>query len=77
MSLEELLQYPIIGLSQDSDTFRLYESFFAEYGLELKINLETATMGQVRDFVIGNLGIGCASPDYLQPVIDEGKVVKV
>ena len=73
ISLRELTEYPLIGLGYDTDTYKLYGNYFADHGLEMKLSIEAATMGQVRDFVIGNLGMGCASPEYVRPAIDNGK----
>lgn len=77
VSLEEICSHPFVGLGKHTETYTIYDRFFAEKGLEFFLNIETATTEQTLSFVADNLGIGCVSSRYAYPAIEEGKIIEV
>lgn len=77
VSLGEICRHPIIGLGKHTETYAIYDRFFAEKGLEFSLDIETATTEQILSFVADNLGIGCVSSHYAYPAIEEGKIIEV
>lgn len=56
--LEELCQYPIISLGEQTGTYAFYTRFFAEHHLNFAPDIEAATADQILPMVKANLGIG-------------------
>ena len=77
VSLEEVCSYPVVGLGKHTETYQIYDRFFAEKGLDFFLNIETSTTEQTLSFVIDNLGIGCVASNYAYPAIEEGKLIEV
>lgn len=77
VTLKDVCRHPIVGLGKHTETYAIYDRFFAEKGLEFSLNIETATTEQTLSFVEDNLGIGCVSSNYAYPAIDEGRIIEV
>ena len=77
VSLEDVCKYPVVGLGKHTETYQIYDRFFAEKGLDFFLNIETSTTEQTLSFVIDNLGIGCVASNYAYPAIKEGKLIEV
>ena len=77
ISLTDLVKYPLVGPGKHIETYEVYNRFFAEKGATFHINIETTSPEQAISFVIDNLGIGCLSPDYVEPAISKGQLIKV
>ena len=68
LSLEELTQYPLIGLGSDTVSFRFFSRFFSQRQLPFHLDIETATADQILPFVREGLGIGFVPEEFLQEV---------
>lgn len=77
VALEEVCRYPIVGLGKHTETYQIYDHFFAERGLDFFLNIETSTTEQTLSFVIDGLGIGCVASNYAYPAIKKGKLIEV
>lgn len=68
LSLEELTQYPLIGLGPDTVSFRFFSRFFAQHQLPFHLDIETATADQILPFVREGLGIGFVPEEFLREI---------
>lgn len=68
LSLEELTQYPLIGLGPDTVSFRFFSRFFSQHQLSFRLDIETATADQILPFVMEGLGIGFVPEEFLQEI---------
>lgn len=66
LPLEELAQYPLIGLGPDTVSFRFFSKFFSQHQLPFHLDIETATADQILPFVREGLGIGFVPEEFLQ-----------
>ena len=66
LSLEELIQYPLIGLGPDTVSFRFFSRFFSRRQLPFRLDIETAAADQILPFVREGLGIGFVPEEFLQ-----------
>lgn len=57
-TLQELSDYPLICLGEDTMTYRFYDTFYRSHGLLLRPELEAATTDQILPMVKANLGLG-------------------
>ncbi|MEE3467049.1 MAG: LysR family transcriptional regulator [Eubacterium sp.] len=77
VSLTELVTYPIITLSKNTETFTYHDQLFAKHGVILSPYIETHTMRQALAFVESDMGITCLDEDYARPSIEEGKIFQI
>lgn len=68
LPLEELIQYPLIGLGPDTVSFRFFSRFFSRHRLPFHLDIETATADQILPFVREGLGIGFVPEEFLQDI---------
>lgn len=66
LSIEELSQYPLIGLGPGTVSFRFFSRFFSQHRLPFYLDIETATADQILPFVREGLGIGFVPEEFLQ-----------
>lgn len=66
LSLEELSQYPLIGLGPGTVSFRFFSRAFSQHQLPFRLDIETATADQILPFVREGLGIGFVPEGFLQ-----------
>lgn len=64
VSLTELLEYPLISLSRNTETYALYEEWFRSYGITFSPDVEAATAGQIIPMVKGGLGVGFIPEEF-------------
>ncbi|MBQ9608989.1 MAG: LysR family transcriptional regulator [Lachnospiraceae bacterium] len=77
VSIKELMNYPLISLWHDTESYNLNRSFFAEHGLEFNPSIETTSTGQTLGYTKGNLGISCIHPKEATEAIKEKKVFQL
>lgn len=64
LSINEILEYPIIGLSKNTMSNIIFTEFFANYNLDFKPDIELETSDLIVPAVENNLGIGIV-PEFL------------
>ncbi len=64
VSLTELLEYPLISLSRNTETYALYEEWFRSYGITFSPDVEAATAGQIIPMVKSGLGVGFIPEEF-------------
>ncbi len=62
---EELCRHSLIGLGQGTMSYRFYESWFSQFGLSFRPDIEAATADQVLPMVKSGLGIGFVPEEFL------------
>ena len=77
VSIKELMDYPLISLWHDTETYSYYRNFFAEHGLEFNPAIETTSTGQSLGYVKGNIGLACIHEREAEAAIKENKVFKI
>lgn len=73
-TLQELTGYPWISLSQKTQTFRFYDTFFMHRGLSFEPELQAATMDQILPMVKRDLGLAFLPEFMARPAIRAGEI---
>ena len=66
VSLEELLNYPLISLGTDTKSFEFYSEIFTRHGLPYQPDIEAFTADQILPMVEADLGVGFIPEDFLR-----------
>ena len=66
VSLEELLNYPLISLGTDTKSFVFYSEIFTSHGLPYQPDIEAFTADQILPMVEADLGVGFVPKDFLR-----------
>lgn len=74
LTLEELVEHPIICLAPGTCTWDYLEQFFQSRGIELKPSFQLMTNSLVVSFVERSLGLGIAVEPFAKPAIQAGTV---
>ncbi|MBR1741080.1 MAG: LysR family transcriptional regulator [Lachnospiraceae bacterium] len=77
LSIKELKKYPLVGLSQNTETFQFYSQFFANHHLSFEPDIEVPTATQIFPFVIKNFGLGFVNSEYAIEVLGYGDVFQI
>lgn len=75
--LEDLKEYPWIGLGKDSVTHRMYKDFFIGHGVDYEPDMEVASSDLMIPLIENNFGIGFVPKKLAQPFLKEGKLVRI
>ncbi len=71
MTLAELADYTLIGLSKNTKTYEFYADLFSAHGVDYLPDTEAATADQILPFVRNDLGIGFVPAEFLEDISDE------
>ena len=77
LTLEELAQYPLVGLDSHTATFDFYSEIFSEHGVKFLPDIEAATADQILPMVKSGLGIGFVPESFAQDDILSGSVFPI
>ena len=77
VSLAELVEFPLITLSKDTESFIYHDQLFAKHGVVLAPYIETHTMRQALAFAESDMGITCLEEAYIRPSIEKGLIFKI
>lgn len=69
LSLQELLNYPIVCMEKGTTTRNFWDNIFREQGLELKPNVEVNSNDLISPTVLHNLGIGFVPYKFARPYL--------
>jgi len=75
--LSEIMNYPLISLNSETETFKYYHDFCAEYGFEFKPSIETTSVGQTLIYTKENLGISCIHPKDAEQAIKNKQIFQI
>lgn len=77
LSLQELNEYPLICLGENTMTYRFYDAFYHSHGLMLRPELEAATTDQILPMVKANLGLGYIPEVFAKKDLPNGEICKI
>lgn len=63
---EQLKQFPLIGLGENTSSFSFYSEFFRRMGMSYMPDVEAATADQILPMIKSELGIGFVPTDFLE-----------
>ena len=75
--LQNLMEYPLIGLGKGTATWHLYRDFFLKHNIDMEFDMEVATSDLLLPLIQNNLGIGFVPESMALPLLDKGMVVKI
>lgn len=77
MELRDLKGYPLVGLGRETVTYELYKDFFVRHKVDMELDIEVATSDLMLPLLKNNFGLGFVPEQMAQPLIREGKLVKI
>ena len=77
ISLQELIQYPLAGLTEATMSHQFYENFFAAHGLPLNYDIELASADLLLPVVVHNLGLAFMPEDLAAQALSEKRIVSI
>lgn len=77
LELEDIKNYPWIGLGRGSATYELYRNFFIEHKIDMEPDMEVATSDLMIPLIENNLGIGFVPEKLAFPFLQEKKLVQI
>jgi DNA-binding transcriptional LysR family regulator len=77
VSLDELNDYPMIGLGEETETFNFYKRVFLDKRIEYRPSVITITTDQILSYCIDNLGVGFIHPRDAQVALENKQIFRV
>jgi len=77
VSLTDLKDDSLIGLGRETMTFKFYNQFFLEHGLEFVPDIEVATSDQILPMVKSELGLAFIPEPMAREAVKKQEVVKI
>lgn len=77
ISLQKLLQYPLISLGQNTGTYEFYRQLFLKHGLVMEPDIEVAATDLILPMISNNLGLGFLPRTFVEEAIEKGEVVEI
>ena len=72
---EQIKKYPLIGLGEQTASFRFYSDVFGRMGMSFIPDVEAATADQILPMIKSDLGIGFVPMDFLEKENRENLVI--
>lgn len=77
LALEEIQNYPLVGLGRGTATYELYKNFFVAHKIDMELDMEVATSDLMLPLLENNFGIGFVPEQMAEPLLREGKLVRI
>lgn len=77
LELQELKNYPLIGLGRGTATYDLYKDFFIAHNTDIELDMEVASSDLMLPLIRSNLGIGFVPEDLALPLLKEQHLVQI
>lgn len=77
ISLEELLNYPLVSMEKSTLTRNFFDQVFASHGLDPEPDIELATTDLIVPVVAGGLGIGMVPEPFAREALTHGKIFRL
>ena len=77
LSLQDLLQFPLICMEKNTITRQFYQKLFLEHGLSLEPSIETATANQILPLVKHELGLAFLPEPMVTDALQNNSVVSL
>ena len=75
LTWQELENYPIISLGEQTSTYSFYSDLFSSNGVSFRPDIEASTADQILPMVKSDLGIGFVPTDFLKQTNDIDSLV--
>lgn len=75
--LNELMDYPLVMIGQNSRTFVDYRQWFLEHDLIMEPDIEVATTDLILPMIENNLGIGFLPYEFAKRALKDNKIVEI
>ena len=77
LTLSELSDYPLIGMGQESMTWRFYHDFFLAHRLDYAPDTEAATTDQILPLVKSELGLAFLPEPMAKDALARNEIVQI
>lgn len=77
LEMEEIKNFPWVGLGRGTATYELYKDFFIRHNVDLELDMEVATSDLMLPLIENNFGIGFVAEGLALPLLKEGKLVQI
>ncbi len=77
VGLQELKDYPWVGLGKGTCTYDFYKDLFLKHSLDLELDMEVATFGLMLPLIRNHFGIGFVPESLARPLLEEKSLVKI
>lgn len=77
LSINEIAEYPTIGLSQETISGITFKNFFEKYNINFRPDIELATSDLVVPAVENNLGIGIVPEFLAENALKKHRIIKI
>ena len=77
MELQDLNNYPLIGLGRGTATYDLYKDFFITHDTDMELDMEVASSDLMIPLIQSNLGIGFVPKDLALPLIKKQLLTQI
>lgn len=77
MKLKDVNKFPLVCLGETTMTYQFYAKLFQKNKLELKPELEAATMDQIIAVIKNDLGVGFVSEVFAKDALEKGEVFRI
>ncbi len=77
LELQELKNYPLIGLGRGTATYDLYKDFFIAHDTDMELDMEVASSDLMIPLIQSNLGIGFVPEDLALPLLEKQQLVQI
>lgn len=77
LNLQELKNYPLIGLGRGTATYDLYKDFFIAHDTDMELDMEVASSDLMIPLIQSNLGIGFVPEDLALPLLQKQLLVQI
>lgn len=77
MELQDLKNYPLVGLGRGTATYDLYKDFFITHDTDMELDMEVASSDLMLPLIQSNLGIGFVPEDLALPLLQKQLLVQI
>jgi len=77
LSLQELVEYPLIFLEKNANSRNYVEDYFLSKGVSLKPEIELGSHDLVLEFAKINLGIACVTREFSKQYLADGSLSQI
>lgn len=75
--LEQVMEYPWIGLGKGTATYEFYKDFFLRHHMDMELAMEVATSALMIPLIQNNFGIGFVPKTLAKPFIQKKKLIPI
>lgn len=77
LGLRDIKDCPWVGLGRGTATYELYRNFFIDQGIDMELDMEVAASDLLMPLIEHNLGIGFVPERMAEPLLREGRAVRI